>query len=410
MRACLMTLITTGLLLQAATAVGDTDRPPVVVVFDIEDKGAGMPDELLDRLGDYLSSKLAASGAFEIVPRDQLRAKLLEQKKKSHSLCYDQSCQIELGRELAAEKSLSTKVILLGSKCTVTCSLFDLRKSAASVGATADGGCTEDHIVRSIEAVVDRLAKAYGGKPQLPEEEQPVVVPESVEVRFRTHPEGAEVFLDEESRGETPLKLLLDQGEEYNLVVRKDGYRRIEKPVVFSDKQELAFRLEDDVAWQNALSTETELVGLKLLGGLTPDGKGTAGAIVSVYTMKWKYLDLTCLEFGGGYGGEGAITFGLVGARPAYPLYFGNRGQHQIRLGLGLGYGGMTIAPRSEDASGFALWPTVSYTYQTMGQIYLGATLQALIVPGYFDTRILDGGDAVLFSAAFEIGWTGLPD
>jgi hypothetical protein len=403
-------VIVVAALLLSAGVSANTERPPVVVVFDVEDKGAGLPAELLDRLGDYLSSKLAATGAFEIVPRDQVRAKLLEQKKKSYKFCYDQSCQIELGRELAAEKSLSTKVILLGSKCTVTCSLFDLRKSAASVGATADGGCTEDEIVASIEVVVDRLAKAYGGKPQLPEVKQPVEPPESVEIRFRSDPAGAEVLLNEESRGETPLKLLLDQGEKYKLVVHKDGYQRVEKPVAFSGKQELSFTLEDDIAWQNALATETELIGVKLMTGITPDGKGTIGGLASVYTMKWKYLNLTCLEFGGGYGGEGAISFGLVGARPAFPIYFGNRGQHQVRLGLGLGYGGMTIAPRSQDAAGFALWPTVSYTYQTMGQIYLGATLQTLIIPGYFDSHILDGGDAVLFSAAFEIGWTGLPD
>jgi len=407
---CRTFLFAAGLLLMAETAFGNTERLPVVAVFDLEDKGAGLPDELLDRLGDYLSTRLAATGVFEIVPRDQLRQKLLEQKKESYKHCYDQSCQIELGRELAAEKSLSTKVILLGSRCTVTSSLFDLKKSAASVGATADGGCTEDDIVASISEVAKYLAANYGGKPRMPLAKPPVVVPEAVEVQFHSSPEGAQVSLDEEFRGETPLKLLLDKNETYALVVHKDGYQKIDRPVTVRGKDKLSFVLKDDLAWQDALATETELIGLKLLGGITPDSKGTAGAIVSVYTMKWKYFHITPLEFGGGYGGEGAISFGLVGARPSFPLYYGNRGQHQIRLGLGLGYGGMTIAPKAEDASGFALWPTISYVYKNLGQLYFGASLQALIVPGYFDSRILDGGDAVLFSVALEFGWTGRPD
>jgi len=95
------------------------DERPIVVVFSVEMKNLRMSrpeqDALSDYLTDYLTGKLAGAGVFQVVPRDQLKKRLMKQKTRSYKECYDQSCQIELGRELAAEKTLATKVLKLGS-------------------------------------------------------------------------------------------------------------------------------------------------------------------------------------------------------------------------------------------------------------------------------------------------------
>ncbi|HSA24008.1 MAG TPA: hypothetical protein P5076_21290, partial [Myxococcota bacterium] len=85
---------------------------PVVAVFDIQDASRMLPRaEDRDQLTEYLAAQLTELAGFRVVPRDQLRARLQQQKTVGYQQCYDQSCQIELGKAMAAEKSLSTKLL-----------------------------------------------------------------------------------------------------------------------------------------------------------------------------------------------------------------------------------------------------------------------------------------------------------
>lgn len=129
----------------------------IIAVFNIEDRGAKLAKATLLRLSDYLAVKIAATGAYQVIPRDKLKERLVRQKRSSYKQCYAQSCQIEIGKELAAQKSLSTMVVKLGSKCNVTSVLYDLRKAASEGGASASGRCDEDGIVASLETVVRKL-------------------------------------------------------------------------------------------------------------------------------------------------------------------------------------------------------------------------------------------------------------
>ena len=155
-------LVATALAIAKPTAA--KTPPPIVAIFDVEDKGAGLSRELRDRLGDYLAMSVAATGAYQVVPRDQLKMRLVTQKRRSYKNCYDQTCQIEIGKEMAAQKSLSTIVMKLGSRCMVTAVLFDLRKATSEGGASTEGGCSEDAIVDSIKTLVSKLVVEKAGR------------------------------------------------------------------------------------------------------------------------------------------------------------------------------------------------------------------------------------------------------
>jgi hypothetical protein len=130
---------------------------PIVAVFDIEDRGVGLSGAMLLRLSEYLTTRLAATGHYRIVPRDQLKERLTQQKTSSYRQCYAPSCQIEIGKELAAQKSLATSIVKLTSTCTVTAVMYDLRTAASEGGASVEGGCTEAEVVNSIKSLVDKL-------------------------------------------------------------------------------------------------------------------------------------------------------------------------------------------------------------------------------------------------------------
>ena len=138
-------------------------KKPIVAVFTVEDREGRLKNRLIIRLSDYLAMALAATGQYRIVPRNELKKRLVGKKKSSYKNCYDQTCQIEIGKELAAQKSLSTVILKLGSKCMVTSVLFDLRTAASEGGASIEGDCDEDGIVNSTKMVVKKLVLARMG-------------------------------------------------------------------------------------------------------------------------------------------------------------------------------------------------------------------------------------------------------
>ena len=130
---------------------------PIVAVFDIETKNVSLKRSFVDALSDYLITRLAETGNYRVVPRAELKQRLLETKKHSYKECYDQACQIELGRELAAEKTVSTQIVKLGSRCKVNITLYDLKKAATDTAATSSGECTEDGLTDAMGVVVKKL-------------------------------------------------------------------------------------------------------------------------------------------------------------------------------------------------------------------------------------------------------------
>jgi hypothetical protein len=130
----------------------------VVAVFDIIDSGGRFPSTTLDQLSDYLTAQLTAVGQIKVVPRDQLRRQLVERKRESYKACYSSSCQIELGRAVAAEKTLTTKLLRVGTRCAVTAVLYDLKTETTDHAATLDTTCAEDALLDAMKRIAQGLA------------------------------------------------------------------------------------------------------------------------------------------------------------------------------------------------------------------------------------------------------------
>ncbi|MBI4817046.1 MAG: hypothetical protein HY791_12360 [Deltaproteobacteria bacterium] len=131
--------------------------PKILAVFDIDDQ-SGLVGPNIDQLSTYLSTRLAASGIFRVIPPKELRAALEAQKKDSMSPCVDESCQIEVGKELAAQASLHSQILKIGSRCAVTSTLFDLRTAASEKAVTEKAACEVDALVDAIDRITDTLA------------------------------------------------------------------------------------------------------------------------------------------------------------------------------------------------------------------------------------------------------------
>lgn len=151
----------------AALAHAQADKP-IVAVFAIEGRDTRLPPRSLAALTEYLSTRLSSSGAFAVIPNDEVKRRLDEQKSASYKACYDQSCQIEIGKELAAQHSVSTQVARLGGRCVVSSKLFDLKRGTADRAAVSECDCSEAGMMTALQDISAQLARPASAPPVTP--------------------------------------------------------------------------------------------------------------------------------------------------------------------------------------------------------------------------------------------------
>lgn len=150
-------LLVVALLCSLTPHASAAGKPQIVVVFDIQDRSGRFPAEALSELTEYFATQIAQGSAYRVVPRTQLKQRLKAQKTTSYKRCYDEKCQIEVGRELSAQKLISTRIIRVGTKCAVTSTLFDLRTSTSERAASQKAVCDQDSLVAALELVATQL-------------------------------------------------------------------------------------------------------------------------------------------------------------------------------------------------------------------------------------------------------------
>lgn len=154
----LNTLLACVLILGLSSSGVRAESGIIIALFPMEDRGSNLKPQVLINLMDYLAARLT-EGGYQVVPPSQIRNRLRNQRKESLKGCYDQSCQIELGRELAAQKSLSTKILRIGDTCQVTAVLYDLRRSTTDTAATNEAKCEVNALLRAVKAIAINLCK-----------------------------------------------------------------------------------------------------------------------------------------------------------------------------------------------------------------------------------------------------------
>jgi formylglycine-generating enzyme required for sulfatase activity len=110
-----------------------------------------------------MAEELGAGGLYQIMPPGDIKRALLDESQETYKECYDEQCQIKLGRQLAASKLLTTTIKKLGGKCRVTASLYDLRKQTTDTTASHKCKCKEAGYVTGIEVVASKLREWAGG-------------------------------------------------------------------------------------------------------------------------------------------------------------------------------------------------------------------------------------------------------
>ncbi|MBI4820318.1 MAG: hypothetical protein HY791_28895 [Deltaproteobacteria bacterium] len=140
----------------------DPVQPPrpfvIVAIFDVQDLTDTFGPTFCDQLTEYLVATGARLMRWRAVPRAEITSQLQDAKSGSYRACVDESCQIELGKAVAAEQALATKVLRFGTTCALTASLFDLRTEATERTGSVQTKCDPDSLVAAADVLVQQLA------------------------------------------------------------------------------------------------------------------------------------------------------------------------------------------------------------------------------------------------------------
>lgn len=153
--------VTPASMSMALTAEPPPETQPkkkVIAVMPMEiSKSADDAKSIGESLTDQLRVSLASRG-LRVIDRgtqERAMAEIIEdEKKRSYDDCTDESCQIPLGKALAATHILRTSLSRFGRMCAMTAELIALRESVTVRANTARGDCSEEGLLDVATALI----------------------------------------------------------------------------------------------------------------------------------------------------------------------------------------------------------------------------------------------------------------
>ena len=151
--------LTVFLLFGAVTTTAASPRGPAVAVFPIQLVEVPELDDVnTDKFLDLLEAVVIAQN-YPTVPRSDIKAAIAETSADSFKQCYDESCQIELGKAVAASKALYSSFARFGRRCRLIIKLYDLQTALAEASSSQTATCDEEGLAQAIEAAQSELGQ-----------------------------------------------------------------------------------------------------------------------------------------------------------------------------------------------------------------------------------------------------------
>ncbi|MBW2736388.1 MAG: hypothetical protein JRH20_28710 [Deltaproteobacteria bacterium] len=362
----------------AASAPSATSEKtlPVVALGSLATRGVSLSPQVTDALKALLHAKLAASGAFRLLPEKSVRETLKTLRREALRNCAAGSCPMELGKALAASRVIVPELVRFGGRCMAVLTIYEVRSATAELATTEACACEESGFLAASLRASAALTAAFMQKTSSgsPASATMGSTKEATKVSIFvvSKPSIMTLSLNGEGVGMTPKLLTLEKD---TLRVGTWPYKSVERVVVPRGWQKIMVHVPLDRDDAETVATTREWFAFGLGGGWAPaTDEPLFGAELRVLQWRWKHLNWTAFEarFLVGIGEDNqAAPAGLehittLATRVAYPIYWGRHGTHQLQFGLAAGLWIATFAdgPSKETSRlALALLPALDYVY-----------------------------------------------
>ncbi len=142
----------------APTADTTLTKALSVVVYDIEDAADVLDAPELSPLSQLFRARIGEQDRFIVIPSKKVRGALQGEKREGYAVDYDEATQIEIGKAVSASYIMRPQLITIGTRCTVSAVLYDLKTESEAESRSIEIGCGLD----AQQTGWTRLAIAYG--------------------------------------------------------------------------------------------------------------------------------------------------------------------------------------------------------------------------------------------------------
>jgi alpha-tubulin suppressor-like RCC1 family protein len=240
-----------------------------VAVMPIENATSKIDNNLIKKATSYLRGGIAASNDYVVVTDgrqdEKLKEMIQQRKKESYKDCYDESCQIEVGKALAADTIVRTKISHFET-CILKVEMIDLAKEASVTATQDDFNCNPSGLKTTIDTALDKfggnLAKRerdWGRKISGKAPEWNPKATNKKMVEFRSEPSAAAVYTDGQiSCEKTPCSKNLSKGE-HKISMHKEDYQSTTKHIDITEDRTLKWALEPKFSLLTVLSSGADV-------------------------------------------------------------------------------------------------------------------------------------------------------
>ena len=388
---------------------------PLLAVMDIQDRTGALSADVIDNLTEYLRGLLAESGKYTVIDRSRqakaIKDVLQKERKETHKACYERSCQVPVGRILAADQVLLTTLMKVGSQFMLKAEILRLDTEASTGGATARGEFApkqglEDRVIEALDTVAGKIAGQAGSsepasRTVATEEGHPATTSDRSETTPMPKPgwQSASDKLGDKAnrlqiRAKQQKKALgtLKALSENERLPLKERLAAIDD---FSASLEPDSSYKEDARRLRAYTergpeyyrTKTEWFGLQLTAGAMSGGF-IWGLDVAAFTFRWHKFHMTLLQFGfrtspggpdypaGAYGVPSSfgVAFGV-------PLHRGAGGRTEFRAESDVDFLAHAACGIDDCThwAGFGLTPRVLFVYHVSPRFSLVGGLEVVV-------------------------------
>jgi formylglycine-generating enzyme required for sulfatase activity len=153
--------------------------------------------------------------------------------------CDATQCHVEIGKAVPANKILVGEISKLGSKYIITGRVIDIQKNVVDFSFKQEKTCNEEELEDLISQVALEIRSKFGehleegyqpAAPSSPSANPAPVTAASGKLAVSTTPSGADVYLDAEKKGKTPVTIDAPSGK-HSLTITYQGYAPLNEMV-----------------------------------------------------------------------------------------------------------------------------------------------------------------------------------
>ncbi len=240
-----------------------------IAVLSLESRG-GLSQSEIGTLTDRLRSMLVRTHAFNVVDRGRM-SEILDEQGFQMTGCTSTECAVEAGKILGVEQMVSGTIGRIGKMYTIDIILLDVTTSKILKSLTRDYTGEIEGLVAEMRSIAEELAGKMNANKKS----------NAYTLVVNTTPSGADVYVDQNLVGTTPLKYSVQKNKSISVVIHKKGYKAVKKDISMTKDQFIKMNLQQGSGVAATEYKESEKGGGSstlwwILGGAAVVGGGAA--------------------------------------------------------------------------------------------------------------------------------------